>query len=90
VILSDGDTIHPTHLRLSTDVLALVPESPLANLDMAGTLADVMSRATEAVERETIAKALQDANGDTARAADRLQIGFKTLTVKMRQYGLTS
>lgn len=90
VILSDGDTIHPIHLRLSTDVLPLMPESPLANLDMSGTLADVMSRATEAVERETIARALQDAHGDTARAADRLQMGFKALTAKMRQYGLTS
>jgi two-component system response regulator AtoC len=89
VILSDGDTIHPTHLSLSTEVHRLVPEAPLANLDLSGTLADVMVRATEAVERQAIARALLDANGDTARAADRLQLGFKALVAKMRQYGLS-
>jgi DNA-binding NtrC family response regulator len=89
VILSDGDTIHPTHLSLSTEVHRLVPESPLANLDLSGTLADVMDRATEAIERQAIARALLDTNGDAARAADRLQIGFKVLVAKIRQYGLS-
>jgi DNA-binding NtrC family response regulator len=89
VILADGGTIHPTHLSLTSAVQLRGPESPLTNLDLSGTLADVMSRASDAVERQAIARALQEANGDTARAADRLQIGFKALTAKMRHHGLT-
>jgi DNA-binding NtrC family response regulator len=88
VILADGATIHPAHLSLATEIHLLTPASPIANLDFSGTLADVMSRATEVVEREAIARALEDTNGDAARAADRLQIGYKALTAKMRDYGL--
>jgi DNA-binding NtrC family response regulator len=88
VILADGNTIYPTHLRLSTELLSPPQQQPLTHLDFSGTLADVMSRATEVVERQAIARALQDANGDAARAADRLQVGFKVLTAKMRQYGM--
>jgi DNA-binding NtrC family response regulator len=88
VILADGDTIYPTHLRLSGELVAPAQESPMAALDLSGTLADVVNRATEIAERQAIARALQDANGDAARAADRLQVGYRVLTAKMRQYGL--
>jgi DNA-binding NtrC family response regulator len=40
------------------------------------------------VERQAIRQALADANGDGPRAADRLQIGYKVLTSKMRALGL--
>jgi DNA-binding NtrC family response regulator len=40
------------------------------------------------VEKLAIARALDQANGDVARAADRLQLGFKALSAKIRQYGL--
>ncbi len=87
VILADGDTIHPRHLSL-TPLLPAQPDSTLANLDTSGTLADVMGRATEAIERLAISRALREANGDAARAADRLQVGFRALTEKMKQYGI--
>jgi DNA-binding protein Fis len=33
-------------------------------------------------------QALKQANNDKGRAADLLQINFKTLSAKLRQYGL--
>jgi DNA-binding NtrC family response regulator len=73
---------------LTSELTIPVPESPLVNLDLSGTLSEVTSRATEAVERAAIGKALEQTNGDVARAADQLQVGFKALSAKIRQYGL--
>jgi DNA-binding NtrC family response regulator len=87
VILADGDTIRPSHLNLA-ERASPPSEPPLGTVDLSGSLADVTRRVTEAAEREAIVRALQEANGDTARAADRLQIGFKALTAKMKQYGM--
>jgi DNA-binding NtrC family response regulator len=88
VILVDGDTIYPKHFNLTAELRVGPAEETLANIDLSGTLADVTARAMEAVERQVIAHALRDGNGDVARAADRLQLGFKQLTQKIRQYGL--
>jgi DNA-binding NtrC family response regulator len=88
VILSDGDTIHPKHLNLTSELAIAMAESPVTQLDLSGTLAEITSRATEAVEKLAIAQAIDQANGDVARAADRLQLGFKALSAKIRQYGL--
>ena len=43
--------------------------------------------ATEA-EKRKIMLALKQANNDKGRAADILQINFKALAAKLRQYGL--
>jgi DNA-binding NtrC family response regulator len=87
VILSDGDTIYPKHLNLVIEDFTRA-ENPLAHLDLAGSLADVTHRALIEVERQAIRRALVEANGDLARAADRLQIGYKVLTSKMKALGL--
>lgn len=88
VILCDGETIHSQHLSLSPELAQAMAESPLAHVDLSGTLSEVTSRATEAVERAAIIRALEQANGDVARAADRLQVGFKALSAKIRQYAI--
>jgi DNA-binding NtrC family response regulator len=88
LVLSSSFLVHPSHLNLAAERVPAASESPLASVDYSGSLADVTRRVTEAAEREAIARALQEANGDAARAADRLQIGFKALTAKMKQYGL--
>ena len=90
VILADGDTIHPKHLNL----MASRSRSRRARrrsprFDLSGSLADVTSHAVAVVERQVIAKALDENNGDVARAADRLQIGFKALTAKIGSTALT-
>jgi DNA-binding NtrC family response regulator len=87
VILSDGDTLYPKHLSLVVEDLKR-RENPLAHLDMSGALADVTIRAVAEVERQVIRGALAEARGDVARAADRLQIGYKILTSKMKALGL--
>ena len=87
VILSEGDTIYPKNLNLVVEDFTRI-ENPLAHLDLAGSLADVTHRAVLEVERQVIRQALADTNGDLARAADRLQIGYKVLTSKMKALGL--
>jgi DNA-binding NtrC family response regulator len=87
VILSEGDTIYPKHLNLVVEDFTRA-ENPLAHLDLSGSLADVTHRAVMEVERQVIRQALADTNGDVARAADRLAIGYKILTAKMRNLGL--
>jgi len=87
VILADGDVIHPQQFNLSVDDMTR-PENPLAMLDLSGSLAEATNRAGEEVERQVIRRALDDHNGDVARAADALQIGFKVLVAKRRALGV--
>ena len=87
VILADGDTIFPKHLNLVAQELPR-PEAPIPDLDLSGGLNDITARAIAEVERRAIQQALAEANGDGPRAADRLRIGYKTLTAKMRMLGL--
>ena len=86
VILADGETIYATHLNLVAQELSK-PE-PAPSVDLSGSLAEITGRAVAEAERQAIRKALAEANGDGPRAADRLQIGYKALTSKMRSLGL--
>ncbi|HEX8029581.1 MAG TPA: sigma-54 dependent transcriptional regulator, partial [Vicinamibacterales bacterium] len=86
VILADGERLLPRHLNLSTPPPPTV--DPWDQLDWSGTLADVAARFTSEAEKRKIAMALKQTNGDKATAADLLQINFKALGVKLRQYGL--
>jgi DNA-binding NtrC family response regulator len=88
VILCDGDTIHPRHLNLSfrqAPVPAAV--SPWDQLDLSGTMADAVRRTTVEVERRKIEQAVKDAAGNRVRAADLLQVSYKTLMQKMKDHG---
>jgi DNA-binding NtrC family response regulator len=91
VILTDGDTIHPRHLNLSTASAAPAPAeetSPWDRIDLAGTMAEATRRVVAEVERRKIERALKDAGGNKGRVADMLQISFKVLTAKLREYGI--
>ena len=88
VILADGDRLLPRHLSLSPVQGAAGQDDPWDQLDWSGTLADVASRFATEAERRKIAMALKQAQNDKGRAADLLQINFKTLTAKLKQYGL--
>jgi DNA-binding NtrC family response regulator len=91
VILTEGDTIHPRYLNLSfrSAVRSAAEEtSPWDQIDLSGTLAEAKGRAAAEVERRKIALALKDAGGNRGHAADMLQINFKVLTSKLREYGL--
>jgi len=89
VILSEGDTILTRHLNLS---FAEPPEqdapSPWSHVDLSGGLAEVTRRATTEIETLKIQEALQEAGGNKGRAAELLQISYKTLLAKLREHGI--
>ena len=87
VILAEGDTLAPRHFNLKVEEY-VKPENPLTALDMSGSLAGITKRAVEEVERQAIRLALQESNNDIVRASERLQIGYKALTTKMRALGI--
>ena len=87
VILADGDTITPKLFNLKLDQFSK-PENPLTTLDFSGSLAGITKRALDEVERQAIRHALDESNNDIVRAADRLQIGYKALTTKMKALGI--
>jgi DNA-binding NtrC family response regulator len=96
VILTEGDTIHARHLNLSfRELPAPVPPAPReeeagiwSQFDLSGTLAEATRRVVAEVERRKIEQTLKETSGDRNRAAEILQIGYKTLTSKLREYGL--
>ena len=57
-------------------------------IDLSGTLADATRRAVAEVERRKILLALDEAAGQKPRAADLLQVSYKTLLQKIKDYGL--
>jgi DNA-binding NtrC family response regulator len=87
VILADGDRLLPRHLSLAPAQAAAV-QDPWDQLDWSGTLADVTTRFAEEAEKRKIAQALKQANGDKGRAADLLNISFKTLTARLKHHRL--
>ncbi len=88
VILADGDTILPRHLNLS--FVNPLPEeesiNPWAHIDMTGTLSDVTRRAVAGVEKLKIEEVLREADGSKGRAAELLQISYKALVTKLKDY----
>jgi DNA-binding NtrC family response regulator len=90
VILSDGDTIQPRHLNLSfrPPALAGPAASPWEAIDLSGTLSEALRRITTEVERRKLELALSEAGGNKQRAAEALQIGYKQMVQKMRDYGI--
>ncbi len=90
VILSEGDTIHTRHLNLSfrPPVAAAPALSPWEQIDLGGTMAEAVRRVTGEVERRKLDQALRDAAGNKLRAADSLQLTYKTLLQKMKEHGI--
>jgi DNA-binding NtrC family response regulator len=99
VILSDGDTILPRHLNLSFRPGALAENDsfnppglaadPWADIDLSGTMNEALRRVTSEVERRKITEALKQAGGSRERAAEVLQISYKGLLQKMREFELS-
>jgi DNA-binding NtrC family response regulator len=89
VILADGDTILPQHLNLASHAPAPADTpSPWATFDFSGSLAEVSRRAQAEVERRKIELALKEARGDKGQASDTLQISFKALLARLKDYGI--
>ena len=88
VILCDGDTIQPRHLNLSfrQPVSAAPLSSPWEEIDLSGTMTDALRRVTTEVERRKLERALSEAAGNKQRAAEALQISYKTMLQKLKEY----
>jgi DNA-binding NtrC family response regulator len=90
VILCDGDTIQPRHLNLSfrqPSTLAAMT-SPWEDIDLTGTMTEVLRRVASEVERRKLDRALSEAAGNKQRAAEALQISYKTMLQKLKEYGI--
>ncbi len=91
-ILTEGDTIQPRHLNLSfrgpAPAAAEEDGGPWSKIDLSGTLAEATRRIIAEVERRKIEQALKDAAGNRGRAAEVLQVSYKTFMAKLKEYGL--
>ena len=85
VILSENDTIHEEHIVLNRQ---MAMETALRNLPASGALEDVAKQAVRIAETERIGKALKETRGNKSRAAELLQVSYKTLLTKIRDYGI--
>jgi transcriptional regulator with PAS, ATPase and Fis domain len=92
VILTDGDTIHARHLNLTfprdTAPAPGAADGPWSQIDLSGTLLEASRRVVAEVERRKIEQTLKD-TGDRTRAAETLQISYKVLLAKMKEYRLS-
>ncbi len=92
-ILTEGDTIHPRHLNLSFRGPTLMTQEdldggPWSKIDLSGSMADATRRVVAEVERRKIEQALKEAAGNRGRAAEVLQLAYKTLLAKIKEHGL--
>ena len=90
VILCDADGIEPRHFNLSVRSTAAPRlSSPWDDIDLSGTMLDATRRVVSEVERRKLVQALREANGDKAKAAAQLRIGYKVLLSKLKEYGIS-
>ena len=92
-ILTEGETIHARHLNLSFRGPSLAPPpdddgGPWSKIDLSGTLGEASRRTLLEVERRKIEQALKEAAGSRGRAAEILQVSYKTFTAKLKEHAL--
>ncbi|MBI4689315.1 MAG: sigma-54-dependent Fis family transcriptional regulator [Nitrospirae bacterium] len=82
IILCDGKTITSEHMSLSS----LPLEADMKGLPMNGTLGDTAKEALRIAESQRIIKALKETKGNKSRASEILQVSYKTLLTKIKEY----
>jgi len=96
VLFADGPVIHAGSLPDSLRERGAHPSGPIAAVGHLGAIAapsgasmkEIVRHAQAELERELIARALEETGGNVTRAAKRLQISRKSLQVKMKELGL--
>lgn len=87
IILCEGDTITLDNIVLNRQMLL---ESSLRNLPMDGPLEDSVREAVRIAETQRISKALKETKGNKSRASELLQVSYKTLLTKIKEYRIES
>jgi DNA-binding NtrC family response regulator len=87
VILSDGEIIRPQDLNFAFEQRKR-SEDFVHFLDLSGSLADASGRASQAVEKVKIKQALELNNWNKTQAAEMLEVSYKTLLNKVKEYEL--
>jgi DNA-binding NtrC family response regulator len=90
VILCEGDEITPSHLNLSGPSPVEAEHRVRELVGLHGSLSEVSQRAATLAEREKIRQVLLETGGSKSRAAQALQISYKTLLAKLKELGLPS
>ena len=98
VLFADGPIIEAAQLpdSLREQTAPTAPPIPIAPVGPLGAIAspvgasmkEIVRQAQAELERELIARALEETGGNVTRAAKRLQISRKSLQVKMKDLGL--
>jgi DNA-binding NtrC family response regulator len=87
VILSDGKSIRREDLNFAFQQKRR-PEEFVQFLDLSGNLGDVSARASRAAEKAKIAKVLELNGWNKTQAAEALEVSYKTLLNKVKEYEL--
>jgi DNA-binding NtrC family response regulator len=85
VILADGDQILPRHLNLSFVQMEPEAVSPFEQFDLSGSLYDVVRRVSIEVERYKIQQTLKEVDNNKGRAAELLQVPYKTFMARLKE-----
>jgi DNA-binding NtrC family response regulator len=84
-ILADSIELQPRDLGLIAESQR---EATAFGFDLSGNLNEAAERAVRMVERQKIADALSQCDGNKTRAAEVLAVSYKTLLTKIKDYGL--
>jgi DNA-binding NtrC family response regulator len=87
VILSDGKAIRPADLNFAFEQRKTTDDF-VHFLDLSGSLSDVAGRATRAAEKVKIKQALELSNWNKTVAAEILDVSYKTLLNKVKEFEL--
>jgi DNA-binding NtrC family response regulator len=85
VILCDGDTIATEHFIIDRQFDSVLSEKPGPS---EGTLGSISKEATRKAESQRIIDVLGETKGNKTRAAEILQVSYKTLLTKIKEYGI--
>jgi transcriptional regulator with PAS, ATPase and Fis domain len=84
-ILADVAELQPADLGLIADGAR---DATALGFDLSGSLNEAAERAVKIVERQKIAAALAQHDGNKSRTAESLEVSYKTLLTKIKEYNL--
>jgi transcriptional regulator with GAF, ATPase, and Fis domain len=87
VILTDGKQIELRNLNFAFQRTSIADDFAHV-FDLSGSLSDVAGRATRTAERSKLRQALELTNWNKTKAAEMLDVSYKTLLSKVKEYEL--